>query len=399
MHTSTKHHHSHFHLTTTHTMNDITERIETIGATKGGAKEYIDFLHSLTTSSDLIPFAKAIIQIPDGAIVARPVLAEFVNYTKTQQAVREEVLNATLEILKEKTIIFEEQEFLAREALAEVYEEQGEYTNAARVLQGMRLESGQQHISDDKKVAIYVRIIRMLLEDEDDAGAETYLNKCSLLINKCSDPAQKVHFKMSQARIFDNRRKFLDATRKYYEMSLEEAVDVEDRQGCLHAATKTVILSPAGPTRQRVVTALYKDERSNQLSTFKILEQLYENRILDQEDVKKFAEELEPHQLALMSDGVTVLDRAVLEHNLLAISRVFSCISFPRVAALIGMELPQAEDTVAKMITQGRLSGRIDQVSGFVHFDSEKSNLNVRQKALVRLDEVADSIERITAAA
>lgn len=56
------------------------------------------------------------------------------------------------------------------------------------------------------------------------------------------------------------------------------------------------------------------------------------------------------------------------------------------------MELTQAEDTIANMIIQGRLSGRIDQVSGFVYFDSEKSNLNVRQKALVRLDEVAERI-------
>lgn len=376
-------------------MTSIAHRIEAISSSKTGAKDYIDYLHTLLDSDELIAFAKAIIQIPDGAIVARPVLAEFVSYTKTLADVRELVLNATLDILKEKTIIFEEQEFLAREALAEVYEQQSEYTNAARVLQGMRLDSGQQHITDDQKVSVYVRIVRMLLEDEDEAGAETYLNKCALLIHKCNDPVQKVHFKLSQARIFDTRRKFLDATRKYYEMSLEEAVDVDDRLQCLLAASKTAILSPAGPLRQRVLTALYKDERSVQLPTFKVLEQLYENRILEQDDVKQFGEMLLPHQLALMGDGVTVLDRAVLEHNLLAISRVFSCISFPRVAALLGMELAQAEDTVANMIIQGRLSGRIDQVSGFVYFDSEKSNLNVRQKALVRLDEVADSIERI----
>ncbi|KAG5355922.1 COP9 signalosome complex subunit 4 [Yarrowia sp. B02] len=375
----------------------VSQKIEAIAAAKTGAKDYIDYLHSLSSPDELIAFAKEIVQIPDGAIVARPVLAEFVTHTKSLADVREDVLVATLDVLKEKTIIFEEQEFLAREALAEVYEQQSEYTKAARVLQGMRLDSGQQHITDDQKVAVYVRIVRMLLEDEDDAGAETYLNKCALLIHKCSDPVQKVHFKLSQARIFDTRRKFLDATRKYYEMSLEEAVDPEDRLQCLLAASKTAILSPAGPLRQRVLTALYKDERSVQLPTFKVLEQLYENRILDQEDVKQFAEMLEPHQLALMGDGVTVLDRAVLEHNLLAISRVFSCISFPRVAALIGMELGQAEDTVANMIIQGRLSGRIDQVSGFVYFDSEKSQMNVRQKALVRLDEVADSIERIAA--
>ncbi|RDW47788.1 hypothetical protein B0I75DRAFT_135419 [Yarrowia lipolytica] len=373
-------------------MSSISNRIEQISSSKPGAKDYINYLHSLSAAADLISYAKAIIQIPDGAIVARPVLAEFVSYTKGMADAREEVLIATLDVLKEKTIIFEEQEFLAREALAEVYEQKNEFTKAARVLQGMRLDSGQQHITDDQKVAVYVRIVRMLLEDEDDAGAETYLNKCALLIHKCNDPAQKVHFKLSQARIFDTRRKFLDATRKYYEMSLEEAVDADDRLQCLLAASKTAILSPAGPLRQRVLTALYKDERSVQLPTFKVLEQLYENRILDQEDVKQFAEMLEPHQLALMGDGVTVLHRAVLEHNLLAISRVFSCISFPRVAALLGMELTQAEDTIANMIIQGRLSGRIDQVSGFVYFDSEKSNLNVRQKALVRLDEVAERI-------
>lgn len=377
---------------------NVTQTIDAISSNKGDTKDYLALLQTLQTPDDLIVFASALVHIPDGAIVARPVLAEFVSHVGTlPQESQEKVLEALLEVLSEKLIVFEEQEFMAREALAGVYESQHDYTQAARVLQGMRLDSGQQIISEDKKVSVYIRIVRMLLEEEDDVGAETYLNKCALIIHKCSDPTQKVHFKLSQARIFDTRRKFLDATRKYFEMSLEDAVDAEDRLQCLLAASKTAILSPAGPLRQRVLASLYKDERSESLPTFKVLEQLYEDRILNQEDIKEFSEMLEPHQLALMADGVTVLDRAVLEHNLLAISRVFSCISFGRVASLIGMELEATEDTVATMISQGRLSGHINQVEGFVYFDSEKSNLNVRQKALVRLDEVADNIERICA--
>jgi len=41
-------------------------------------------------------------------------------------------------------------------------------------------------------------------------------------------------------------------------------------------------------------------------------------------EIDAFAEELRPHQKALLLDKSTVLDRAMIEHNLLAASKLYT---------------------------------------------------------------------------
>lgn len=50
-----------------------------------------------------------------------------------------------------------------------------------------------------------------------------------------------------------------------------------------------------------------------------------------------FAEDLEEHQLAKNAQGVTLLDQAMREHNLLAASRVYNNITFQQLGSLLGV--------------------------------------------------------------
>lgn len=45
------------------------------------------------------------------------------------------------------------------------------------------------------------------------------------------------------------------------------------------------------------------------------------------EEVDSFAQTLRPHQLAALPDGTTVVDRAVMQHNLLSASKLYKNIS------------------------------------------------------------------------
>ncbi|KAG4217181.1 hypothetical protein PC116_g34338, partial [Phytophthora cactorum] len=69
------------------------------------------------------------------------------------------------------------------------------------------------------------------------------------------------------------------------------------------------------------------------------------------------------------ADGSTVLARAVVEHNLLGVSRLYSNIGFDALGELLGLGADRAEDTTAKMIEQGRLVGRIDQIERIIWFE------------------------------
>ena len=66
------------------------------------------------------------------------------------------------------------------------------------------------------------------------------------------------------------------------------------------------MLAPAGPQRSRVLSKLFKDERTLDLEEFGILEKMFLDRLISATEVEKFASKLDPHQLARMSDGSTV---------------------------------------------------------------------------------------------
>lgn len=134
---------------------------------------------------------------------------------------------------------------------------------------------------------------------------------------------------------------------------------------------KCAVLAPAGPMRGRTLARLYKDDRANQVEEFPILEKIFLDRLLEPAEVKAFAEKLQPHQLAKTADGSTVLDKAVLEHNLLAASRLYSNIGVDQLGGLLGVDGDRAEGYAAQMIEQGRLAGYIDQIDRLIFFEGE----------------------------
>ena len=161
------------------------------------------------------------------------------------------------------------------------------------------------------------------------------------------------------------------------------------------AAMTCAILAPAGPNRSRVLASLCRDERTQDLPAFRIMEKMFRDRILRPSEIKEFEGTLKAHQLARIEvstndrlasqvadddtpaePGVssrkgpsTVLDRAVMEHNLLASSKVYNNITFRGLGTLLDVTPGAAETMARKMIEQGRLKGSIDQVEKLIQFD------------------------------
>ncbi|KAM5434336.1 hypothetical protein McanMca71_005974 [Microsporum canis] len=349
------------------------------------AQLYSDLLSRIVNKSspslarDLILFLGSLLGGEISVIASRPLLDSFINSLKSlSAATRIEVGLPAIIALQSRSTSVEEQDALLRETLADAYEEVEEYSQAARVLQGIHLDSSQRHISDEEKIRMWIRIIRLYLEDDDAGGAEMFLNKIKNLPTKTEDPALRLHFQLSQARILDARRRFLEASQEYLAVSLANGVDEEDRLQALSAAIRCVVLAPAGPQRSRALSRLYKDDRSSSLEEYGILEKIYRDQLLTEDEVTNFAAGLVPHQLAQTADGLTVLDKAVIEHNLLAASKLYENIKADDLGLILGLKATgdvtageKAEAYAAGMLEQGRLKGTIDQIDGVISFDSE----------------------------
>lgn len=265
--------------------------------------------------------------------------------------------------------LFEEQNTKIREIMAFALENRDEYLEAARILAGIPLESSQRRVTNEDKVKVWIRITRNYLEVDDTTLAEQYLNKAKNVIYTVDEKDLNLHFKLCQARIQDASRDFLAAAQGYQDISFMPIIAEEERLHTLSMAINCAVLAPAGPARSRMLGKLYKDERVTSLKEFGILENMFLDRLLSPDEVSRFAEGLATHQLAQTSDGSNVLSKAVVEHNLRGASRLYKNIGFDALGILLGLDADKAEETTARMIEQGRLVGRIDQIERVIWFD------------------------------
>lgn len=285
-----------------------------------------------------------------------------------------EIGQHVLDRLSSQSHSFVEQGATIREIMADAHESNEDHLEAAKLLAEIPLDNSQRRVTDEDCVKIWVRIVRNYLEIDDTTSAESYLNKLRNIMYKVSDPTLNLHFKLSQARIQDSQRQFLSSSQAYHDISFSPAISEEERLHTLSMAVKCAILAPAGPLRSRTLGRLYKDERSTNLEEFTMLENMFFDRLLAPAEVEKFAQGLSPHQLATTSDGSTVLAKAVVEHNLLGASRLYTSIGFEALGTLLGLDAEKAEDTTSRMIEQGRLVGSIDQIEEVIYFENREAS-------------------------
>ncbi|OAA64329.1 PCI domain-containing protein [Niveomyces insectorum RCEF 264] len=362
----------------------VTNRLAQVETAADRGAALLDILNNFKTLSspdtiadDLIALCDCLFDSALGIVSARSLLDGTINTLKSYEndAVWLRVGKHLLGRLEGAAQArFLEQLAAVCDLVATACENQEEFSEAAALLASVPLDSSQRRVSQEDKVRMWVRIVRDYLEVDDTTAAESYLNKLKGVIFDVHDQELNLHFKLSQARINDAKREFLAASTAYHDISYSPAIAEEERLHTLSMAIKCALLAPAGPTRSRVLGRLYKDDRAETLDEFAILEKMFLNRLLTPAEVDKFAQSLQPHQLATTADGSTVLAKAVVEHNLLAVSLLYRNIQLDNLAFLLGLDAHKAEETTARMVEQGRLLGRIDQIEGLVWFEGGEAS-------------------------
>ncbi|XP_014663387.1 PREDICTED: COP9 signalosome complex subunit 4-like [Priapulus caudatus] len=362
----------------------VTEKLQSLDKEPGSHKEHGDrykaLLEEIMTfqgddlATSLQAFVDAMAHDSMSLMISRSLLTHFCSeLSKLPDSVSKQISDYTLEKLQPRVISFEEQVASIRQHLSIIYEKEQQWRNAATVLVGIPLETGQKQYSVDYKLKTYLKIARLYLEDDNPVQAEAYINRASLLQADTKSDELQIHYKVCYARMLDYRRKFIEAAQRYYELSLKPIIAEEERMHALQQALHSTILASAGQPRSRMLATLFKDERCQKLPAHGILEKMYLERIIRGEELKEFAEMLHPHQKATTADGSSILDRAVIEHNLLSSSKLYNNITFEELGALLEIPAPKAEKIASQMITEGRMNGSIDQLDGIVHFEARET--------------------------
>jgi len=342
---------------------------------------------------------QAIVNENVNLVISRKLLSEIGVLLSTLESNASKIVaHYALEVIQPRVISFEDQVGVLRQHLASVYEKEENWLQAAEILVGIPLETGQKQYSVPYKLETYLKIARLYLEIEDDVQSEAYVNRAAQLIPQTKDDAILALFKACQARLLDFKRKFIEAASKFNEMSYKTSLHENERMIALKNAMICTILAEAGQQRCRMLATLYKDERCQQISAFNVLEKMYLGRLIKSTDVKDFETMLQNHHKAITSDGSTILEYSCVQHNLLAASKLYNNITLDGLGALLEVSADKAERIARKMISENRLKGRIDQVDSIVQFHSSKVLESWDNQIQSVCGKVNDIIEKIAVA-
>lgn len=231
----------------------------------------------------------------------------------------------------------------------------------------------------DRRVSWHVDCASFWLAADETGSASQQIKRAHGLIAEVKGNQQLLlKFKTVYAQVLDAERKFLEASLRYLELSQQTSaattglVTEQDLLQSLEYSITCAILAKAGPPRSRVLAMLYSDERSKQLTNYGMLEKMFKERIISPTEVTKFESLLSEHQQASTANGRTVLQNAVIEHNLLAASKIYNNCKIEELGRLLFISPGEAEKLSSQMIEQGRLMGTIDQIQGLVEFKDGK---------------------------
>ena len=69
-------------------------------------------------------------------------------------------------------------------------------------------------------------------------------------------------------------------------------------------------------------------------------------------------------------DGFSVLGKALLEHNIEVISKIYKNITFSELGRFLQIDASQGEQIISEMVEEGRISGELDQRRECITFNT-----------------------------
>ncbi|CAG2119927.1 unnamed protein product, partial [Medioppia subpectinata] len=196
--------------------------LQTGGTPKEQTDRYRSYLENVlkTTNEELEDGLKAFIETivneNVSLVISRQLLTEVSQHLASlPPVISKNISHFTLEKVHPRVVSFEEQVSAIRQHLALIYETEHNWKDAALVLVGIPLETGQKQYSVDYKLETYLKIARLYLEDDDPIQAEAFINRASLLQAETTNEQLQVMHKVCYARVLDYRRKFIEAAQRY----------------------------------------------------------------------------------------------------------------------------------------------------------------------------------------
>ncbi|KAJ2799447.1 hypothetical protein H4R21_003544 [Coemansia helicoidea] len=217
---------------------------------------------------------------------------------------------------------------------------------------------------------VHVTAMELFLEAGLPEQAAQLQSRAAALLSQVTDAGEVGRYRFVQARTHDLSLRYIEAAAIYHTIAQSHTRDPARQTETLERAIRCAVLASAGPQKMRVMTGLYHEKLAAPLPGYRLLENMVLKRVVKPAELRLFSEQLESHQRSLLADGsTTLLDHAVREHNIFVLSSLYTNIRFDNLGRMLGVGADAAELLCARMIEEGRMKGRIDQVDGVITFE------------------------------
>lgn len=300
-------------------------------------------------------------------------------------AVRREVIQYLLSKIQHRSSGYENVVVNARQTLAKALEEEGEYEEAGNLLRNIQI--GEDLVNADTILATFRTAIWATNLFTKAGGcntqASTCLNKAAMLLNKIKDPKEVFQYRVCQANVLSHSNKFIEASAIYRNLSQSPDVsDTSEQKAFMEKAIQCAILAAAGPQKMQALGALYETQGAKVLPSFSLVEKMFLKRLIKRQDFEHLAhQELSSSGSQLSSK---LLEQAICEYNIFVLPTFYTNISLESMGALLGVNADEVEQLCAKMIAEGRMQGRIDQVTGIVEFEGAREAKEVSAAIMMK---------------
>jgi len=104
---------------------------------------------------------------------------------------------------------------------------------------------------------------------------------------------------------------------------------------------------------------------------YELLNKMFLDKIVYKKDTAELEKTLKAHQQVIVWEKLNVLQKAVIEHNIIAVSKLYENISVTSLAKVLELSDYQCEKLLQAMVGEKRLTAILDQVSGFIDFTAD----------------------------
>lgn len=180
------------------------------GAPKDQVDKYREVFQSILTSAgspeekeeNIRTYVDTIVLENVSLVISRQLLTDVVKtVTELPEHVSKSLSHFMLERVQPRVVSFEDQIVAIRQHLARIFENEQRWREAADILSGIPLETGQKQYAPEFKLQTYLKIARLYLEDDDPVLAEKSINRATLLQNETTNEELQILYKFCYARV------------------------------------------------------------------------------------------------------------------------------------------------------------------------------------------------------